>query len=641
MGTQFDMTMDRDQALLRGAVEVADVGAFDWDLTSDRFEGSTALGQLWGLAAAGHDGPLLERLDAADKAALTEAVARCTPQSDRFACELCIPWEDGTRHRSVVRGGVSFDAGGTAVRARGAVMDIDARFQESANAEIEASAALLRIAVNAARIGGFRVSIPSYQTHLSDEIRAIRDFPPGYWPTMEEAVEGYEPEYRPAIFAAVRACAEHGTPYDLEVRLLTPKKRKLWVRLMGEARRNAEGQVVEIVGALQDIDESKRLQQQLRQSQKMEAVGQLAGGVAHDFNNLLSVILSYSSMMLAELPAEAPMRADLQEINRAGERARVLTAQLLAFSRQQIIQPRVVELTQLVHGMQSMLRRLITESIELSLLTSRNVGKIFVDPGQVEQVLMNLVVNARDAMPAGGTISVETANVELSQEYAERHYDIVPGPYVMLAVTDTGVGMNEATVERIFEPFYTTKDQGQGTGLGLATVFGIVKQSRGHIWVYSELGVGTTFKVYFPRTDLPAEPTAKPVVEADRLKGSETILLVEDDQQVRVLIRSVLRNYGYNVLDAQNGGEAFLTAEQFQGKIHLLLTDVVMPRMTGRQLAERLAGMKPDLRVLYISGYTENSIVHHGVLDAGIAFLSKPVTPEALARKVREVLDRR
>ncbi|NOU29467.1 MAG: response regulator [Polyangiaceae bacterium] len=641
MGTHLDVTMARDEELARGAVEAAEVGAFDWDLTRGRFEGSTALWRLWGLAPGADAGSLLDCLQAADKAVLTAAVARCTPQSDRFACGLCVRWQDGTVRRSAVRGGVSFDAGGTAVRARGAVMDIDARFQESANAEIEASAALLRIAVNAARIGGFRISLPSYQTHLSDEVRAIRDFPPGYWPTMEEAVEGYEPEYRPAIFAAVRACAERGTPYDLEVRLVTPKKRRLWVRLMGEPRRNAEGHVVEIVGALQDIDESKRLEQQLRQSQKMEAVGQLAGGVAHDFNNLLSVILSYSSMMLAELPAEAPTRADLQEINRAGERARVLTAQLLAFSRQQIIQPRVVELTQLVHGVESMLRRLITESIELSLLTSRNVGKIFADPGQVEQVLMNLVVNARDAMPAGGTISIETADVELTPEYAEQHYGVVPGPYVMLAVTDTGVGMTAATMERIFEPFYTTKDQGQGTGLGLATVFGIVKQSSGHIWVYSEPGVGTTFKVYFPRTDLPVEPTVKPVHEAARLKGTETILLVEDDQQVRVLIRSVLRGYGYNVLDAQNGGEAFLTAEQFPGKIHLLLTDVVMPRMTGRQLAERLVGMKPDLRVLYISGYTENSIVHHGVLDAGIAFLSKPVTPEALARKVREVLDGR
>jgi len=377
---------------------------------------------------------------------------------------------------------------------------------------------------------------------------------------------------------------------------------------------------------------------QLRQSQKLDAIGRLAGGIAHDFNNLLSVILSYSEMLVDDLK-EGQVRDDVQEIHNAGKRAADLTRQLLAFSRQQVLAPKILDVNELLGGMDRLLRRVIGEHIELRTLDGSKIDKIKVDPGQLEQVIMNLVVNARDAMPRGGTLTLETANVELDQSYAATHAGVEPGAYVMLAVTDTGVGMDKDIQARIFEPFFTTKPRGKGTGLGLSTVFGIIKQSGGTVWCYSEPGTGTTFKIYFPRAPDVAPATRAVTGIAAKLHGTETILLVEDESQVRALARTVLVKAGFQVLEATNGEDALMLCERFAGTIHLVLTDVVMPKMGGRELVERLQVLRPATKVLYMSGYTDDTVVHHGVLDEGVAFLQKPITPEALTSKIRDVLD--
>jgi two-component system cell cycle sensor histidine kinase/response regulator CckA len=380
-------------------------------------------------------------------------------------------------------------------------------------------------------------------------------------------------------------------------------------------------------------------EEQLRQAQKMEAVGRLAGGIAHDFNNLLTVILSYANLIIDDLPPGDPLRDDVLEIRRAGERAADLTRQLLAFSRRQLHQPSVVDLRQVVLEMEKLLRRVLGEDIQLVVRDGRPQGRIHADASQIEQIVMNLAVNARDAMPLGGTLTLEFADVELDADYAGSHLGVAVGPYVMLAVTDTGTGIDAAAREHMFEPFFTTKDIGKGTGLGLSTVFGIVTASHGHIDVDTEDAIGSTFRIYFPRTDATEEP-ARPVYGTpETLRGTETILLVEDDEQVRELNRTILRRNGYHVLDAQDGAQAVLVSEDYEEDIHLLLTDVVMPQVGGRDLADRLLASRPNVRVLYVSGYTEDATLHLGVLEDDIAFLQKPVTPDTLLRKIREVLE--
>jgi PAS domain S-box-containing protein len=395
-----------------------------------------------------------------------------------------------------------------------------------------------------------------------------------------------------------------------------------------------------IEGTLIDITERRRLAAQLLQSQKLEAIGRLAGGVAHDFNNILGVIIGYGELAQRQLGLEHPVRARVDQMVKAAERAAGLTRQLLAFSRQQVMQPSLLDLNAIVADTQRMLGRLIGEDVELVIHAAPDLGTVKADPGQIEQLILNLAVNARDAMLKGGSLTLETANVDVDEDYAAAHPPVTPGRCVMLAVSDTGSGMDQTTQQRIFEPFFTTKPEGQGTGLGLATVYGIVKQSGGYIWVYSEPGRGTTFKVYLPRVDEPAETAPRAGLTAETPRGDETILLVEDTETLQEVIRETLEERGYTVLLASNGEEALALALARAGPIDLLLTDVVMPKLGGGDLAKLIAARRPEIRVLYMSGYTDGAILQHGVLREGVMLLEKPFTGDKLARAVREALDR-
>jgi len=402
---------------------------------------------------------------------------------------------------------------------------------------------------------------------------------------------------------------------------------------------DALGRVTGMLSLAADVTEMRQLEGQYRQAQKMEAVGRLAGGIAHDFNNLLTAIIGTTALVLEDLELDARARLDIQEIEKAAKRAAGLTRQLLIFSRQQVLEPRALDLNALVGNLEKMLQRLIGEDVELVTKPAAGLGAVRADPGQLEQAIVNLVVNARDAMPQGGRLTIETAQVELDRGYVAGHVPTQPGRYVLLAISDTGVGMDAATKARLFEPFFTTKEPGRGTGLGLATVYGIVKQSGGYIWAYSELGHGTTFKMYLPRVAELAEASESTRGTPTPTGGSETVLVVEDQEEVRKLTKRVLEARGYAVLAAANGAEALEIVDRHATRIHLMITDVVMPGMNGREVAERACARRSDLKVLFVSGYTGEAVLQHRLLEPGVAFLQKPFTPDALARKTREVLD--
>jgi nitrogen-specific signal transduction histidine kinase/ActR/RegA family two-component response regulator len=388
------------------------------------------------------------------------------------------------------------------------------------------------------------------------------------------------------------------------------------------------------------VTRERELEEQLRQSQKMEAVGQLAGGIAHDFNNLLTAIMGNSELLLAKIDEDDPRRADIEEIRHAGARAARLTRQLLAFSRRQVMEPAILDLNSVVENVSKMIQRLIGEQIELLTNLDGDLGQVVTDPGQIEQVILNLAVNARDAMPEGGKLLIETANADFDVEYLNRHARVEPGLYVMVAVSDTGRGMDEETRSRIFEPFFTTKESGKGTGLGLSTVYGIVKQSNGYIWVYSEPGRGTTFKIYLPRAER-AELVESPEIAAVEHvpRGGETALLVEDDDGVRAVVRRTLQSGGYVVLEARNAGQAVRLAREYDGPIDFLVTDLIMPDMSGRELAKRVAAYRPLVRVLYMSGYSDNAVLGQGMLTPEMEFLAKPFSQDSLLQKVRRILE--
>jgi PAS domain S-box-containing protein len=485
------------------------------------------------------------------------------------------------------------------------------------------------------------IGVEGQWLYVSPQVETMLGYSPEEWLAgSRHWIRHIPPEDHPIVVAAEERSGR-GEPFQAEYRITRRDGESIWVSDSAVVVRGSDSHPV-MEGLIVDITDRKMLEEQLQQARKMEAVGRLAGGVAHDFNNLLTIIKGYVEMAQQRCLDRPELHSDIRRIEEAADRAVTLVRQLLAFSRKQVLRPKVLDLNTIVTNLDPLLRRLMSENIEMKTLVSDEVGAIKADPGQIEQVIMNLVVNARDALPKGGRILIETSNVDLDSTYTRDHAVVVPGPYVLLAVTDTGVGMTPDTVGHIFEPFYTTKESGRGTGLGLSTVYGIVKQSGGYIWVYSELGKGTTFKVYLPRvTDaIPASAAPAITLSSTARKGHETILLVEDEPDLRELTQMVLSERGYTVIGASSPAEAERLAGNNGAEIHLLLTDVVMPGISGRELAKRLTSRFPNLRVMYMSGYTYNVIAQDGTLEEGISFLQKPFTPKALTEKVREALDR-
>jgi PAS domain S-box-containing protein len=550
-----------------------------------------------------------------------------------FQREYRLKRMDGEYRWILDRGVPQFDANGTFAGYVCSAVDVtDYRQAEKALRESELRNRVL-------------VENTTYAIYLSDEDDKLLDVNPALVKMLgyDSAAELLAMNMTTGIFRNPEDAARLAAQCKLQGRLDgfdAEWKRKggkpITVRLSGRAVSNSPGSLAYLEVIAEDVTERRTLEEQLRQAQKMEAVGRLAGGVAHDFNNLLNLIIGYSALLLGSIAAGDPIRKRVEEIDKAAQRAASLTRQLLAFSRKQVLEPKVLNVNTVVEELDKMLRRLIGEHINLVTVLSPFLGRVKADPSQIEQVIMNLAVNARDAMPRGGKLVIETANVYLDEQYAHKHAGLQPGPYVMLAVRDVGSGMNPETVSHIFEPFFTTKPKGKGTGLGLAMVYGVVIQSGGHVAVESKLGKGSSFKVYLPRVESVVPAEALPPAEA--LKGSETILLVEDEEPVRRLACEILQASGYTILEASGGLDALQVCET-HGRIELMVTDVVMPGMSGRELADELSSLRPEMRVLYVSGYTEDAIGEYGVLEEGVNFLQKPFRPCDLARKVREVLD--
>jgi len=489
-----------------------------------------------------------------------------------------------------------------------------------------------------ARIGGWEHDLVTRKAAWTGEVYKIIGLDESEpIPGPDEHFEFYPPEHRAVLFEAYNKAIETGEQFDLELQCITAEDRLIWVRAIGRPEFE-DGKCIKLSGTFQDITDRKMWEERLRQSQKMEAVGNLAGGVAHDYNNMLTIISGFTEMAMGKVSPDDPLYDDLVEIQDAAQRSVNITKQLLAFSRQQNIAPRALDLNDAIENSLNMLKRLIGEDIDLAWLPGKALWPVMLDPTQVDQILANLCVNARDAIEGNGKITIETDTITFDDEYCETHPGFIPGNFVMLAVSDDGAGMDESVKDKIFEPFFTTKGLGQGTGLGLSTIYGIVKQNAGFINVYSEPGKGTTFKVYIPQ-HLAAEVKQKEEQSVDVPLGQgETILIVEDDEHILKLSKNILENLGYSVLAANKPTEALHLARDFEAPLHLLITDVIMPEMNGRQLSEKLQKIRPDIVTLYMSGYTANVIAHRGVLEEGIHFIPKPFSRKTMAIRVRQVL---
>jgi PAS domain S-box-containing protein len=565
-----------------------------------------------------------------------------------------VPWDFDTRivrpdgSTAVVqsKGVRQLDAAGTPVRLVGTAQDISER--KAAEVALHQNEERLRLAFGAGGLGIWECDLVTNQVYLSPEVEAQFGIAPGTFAgTLDALLERVHVDDRARFGQALAKSMANGHDLVLEFRSIATDGTVGWLAGQAQLFRDATGRPVRLLGICRDVSERKaaeavlrKTEVQLQQAQKMEAVGMLAGGIAHDFNNLLTAIIGFSELALGDLPEDSSVRPMIGEVTRAGERASVLTRQLLAFSRQQVMQPAVLDLNAVASDMERMLTRVIGEDIDLATVKAGDLGHVFIDPSQVEQIIMNLAVNARDAMPSGGKLTIMTANVNVFPD-ASVASELPAGRYVLLAVSDTGNGMDAATQARIFEPFFTTKELGKGTGLGLATVYGIVKQNESEIRVYSEPGQGTTFKVYFPR--MVEEASGPHNVEETVFElacgGTETILLVEDEAVVRALALQVLESAGYTVLVAMTGEAGADIVAEYAGSIDLLLTDVVMPGGGGVELARRITEIRPRTHVLFMSGYPGEIAVRHGMLALADAYLGKPFTPHALRQKVRDVLD--
>ena len=636
---RFEDELQKSEERFRLVASATNDVVWDWDLVTDAMWWSEGV-----LALFGYDPDAPEsaswwsdNLDPADRArALASLRQAIAGTGSSWQAEYRLRKSDG-RHADVIdRGFIVRDDSGKAIRMIGALRDVTAqkRSDEILRASEERYRYLFEnnpqpmwvfdektlafLAVNTAACRHYGYTREEF---LTMTIRDIR--PPEDVPVLARQIASETTDYQES--GIWRHRKKDGTPIEVEI----TSHPFLF-----------ESSPAQLVLAA-DITERRRLESQLRQSQKMEAIGQLAGGVAHDFNNLLTAILGYADLLASQLPKDEILQEEVAEITKAGERAATLTRQLLAFSRRQVLEPKLLDLNGIVRSIEKMLRRLIGEHIDLVATLDPALAPVRADAGQIEQVILNLVVNSRDAMPEGGKVTIETANVELGEAYCLQHAAVQPGLYVMLAVSDTGAGMDTATQSRIFEPFFTTKTKDKGTGLGLSTVYGIVKQSGGSIWTYSEIGKGTTFKVYLPRAEGTAEVIERPAPALPAARATETVLLVEDDPSLRKLALTILTGLGYTVLDAGAGSDALDLAREHTGSIDLVLSDVVMPQMSGADFVSTLRASRPGISVLYMSGYTDDAIIRHNMLESGAAFLQKPFTPASLARKIREVLDAR
>jgi len=516
----------------------------------------------------------------------------------------------------------------------------DRRARRAAEAALAQEKARKQFALEAAGVGIWELDIPSGTLYWSGVLEQLHGLPVGAFEgTFDAFIERIHADDRQRVLDGISESLRHQLNSRLEYRTTWPDGSIHWIADVGRTIYSEAGEPVRAIGVGIDITPQKTLEEQFRQAQKLEAIGGLAAGVAHDFNNLLTIVGGYCELLTERLAEDGEALKDLEQIRHATTSATALTRQLLAFSRRQILAPRLVDLNDALSDSRKMLRRLVEENVQVDFRLADGLAPIHVDPGQIEQVLLNLVINARDAMPDGGVVTIETNSAIVDETFARTHLEVQSGSYVLMAVSDTGGGMSPEVQARLFEPFFTTKERGRGTGLGLATVYGIVKQSGGHIWVYSEVGIGTTFKVYWPVASGTERPATRPAKQASTgLHGSETVLVVEDEVSLRALTERILQRHGYSVLLAANGEEAQRLCTEHQGTIHVVLMDVVMPGRSGRAVGDWIEQRRPETKIIYLSGYTDNAIAHHGVLEPGTRFLPKPFTSDVLLTTIRQVL---